>query len=456
MSALRHRMQAAGDLMARYGATFRYFWSIRAQMPTGLFREDEAQFMSAALAVQENPPSRTVRLLGWTLIAMVATALLWSILGHMDIVVNAQGKVIPSERVKVVAAVETGSLVRLAVQEGQRVKAGQVLLQLDTSVHDAERDKARGDQDAAVMAIARNHAILQALERQQAPSLASLESLNRQHGTTIEAGEWQQAQRHALLQYQDYMARRRKLSDDMAHYSQALPLAEQQAASYRQLSATKDVSLVAWQEKEQARLQLQAQLAEARNQLATLNAESKKAAVDQLAEARRVAAASTQDARRAASSGQFLTLKSPVEGTVQQLAVHTLGSAVQAATPLMQIVPSGGPIEVEAFIENKDKGFVHAGQNVEVKVETFQYTKYGTLKGRVSHVSQDAIQDEKRGLIYAVKVALDETSLDVDGVTTAITTGMAVGVEIKTGDRRIIDYVLDPLMRHTHEAANER
>lgn len=454
--SFKHRMEAVGDLMGRYGRIFQHFWSIRSQMPTGLFREDEAQFMSAALAIQEQPPSRTARLLAWILSAMVVTALLWSILGHMDIVVNAQGKVIPSQRVKNIAAVETGNVVRLDVEEGQHVKAGQILLQLDTSVHDAERDKAQGDQSEAVLSIARNQAFLNALARRQLPMLPAPAELARQYGATIDQNQWQSANQHVQIQYQDFQAKYQKLSDDVAHFSKALPLAEQQAASYQQLLATKDVALTAWQEKEQARIQTQAQLTEARNQLATLVAESRKLAVDQLAEARRLAGASTQDARRAASSGQLLTLKSPVDGTVQQLNVHTLGSAVQATAALMQIVPSGGTIEVEAFIENKDKGFVHAGQDVAVKVETFEYTKYGTLHGHVSHVSQDAIQDEKRGLIYSVKVTLDSALLDVDGTPTPITPGMAVTVEIKTGNRRIIDYVLDPLLRHTHEAVNER
>lgn len=136
--------------------------------------------------------------------------------------------------------------------------------------------------------------------------------------------------------------------------------------------------------------------------------------------------------------------------------MHTLGGVVQAAQPIMQIVPSQGPLEVEAFIENKDKGFVRAGQSAAVKVDTFEYTKYGTLPGKVTHVSQDAIPDEKRGLIYAVKVLLDETTLDVEGEPTPITPGMAVSVEIKTGDRRVIEYVMSPLMRHTREALRER
>ena len=179
-------------------------------------------------------------------------------------------------------------------------------------------------------------------------------------------------------------------------------------------------------------------------------------ALDQIAEARRIASASAQEARRAASTSRLLTLRAPVDGTVQQLAVHTLGGVVPAAQPIMQIVPSQGPLEVEAFIENKDKGFVRPGQSAAVKVDTFEYTKYGTLPGKVTHVSQDAIPDEKRGLIYAVKVLLDETTLDVQGVPTPITPGMAVSVEIKTGDRRVIEYVMSPLIRHTREAMRER
>lgn len=122
----------------------------------------------------------------------------------------------------------------------------------------------------------------------------------------------------------------------------------------------------------------------------------------------------------------------------------------------MQIVPTSGPVEVEAFIENKDRGFVHVGQAAAVKVDTFQYTKYGTLPGEVVHVSDDAIEDEKRGLIYAVRVRLNETTLDVDGKPMPVTPGMSVNVEIKTGDRRIIEYVLSPLLRHSREALNER
>lgn len=453
---LRHRLQAHGELWGRYGRTFAYFWQHRDQMRSRMLLEDEAEFLPAALAVQEAPPSRTARWIARLLMLLVLLAFAWALIGRMDIVVNAQGKVIPSSRIQTIASVDTGAIVTLNVQDGQRVKAGDVLLQLDTRAIDAERDKALGDKSEAVLNGARNLALLQALSQGRPPRMPSAQQLDEQYQVHIEPAKWEAARLHVQGQFLDYSSRQKKFADDIRHYGRMLPLATRQAESYKALAATQDVSRDAWQEKEQARLQLQAQLQEARNQQAALLAETRKNALDQIAEARRIAADSGHDAVRAASTGGLLTLRAPVDGTVQQLAVHTIGGVAQAAQPLMQIVPAGGPLEIEAFMENKDKGFVHAGQSVAVKVDTFEYTKYGTLPGKVIHVSQDAIPDEKRGLLYAVKVLLDRTTLDVDGKDTEVTPGMAVNVEIKTGDRRIVEYVLSPLLRHTHEALNER
>ena len=453
---LRHRLQAHAELWGRYGRTFAHFWRHRAALGEAMLREDEAAFLPAALAVQEAPPSRTARAVAWLLMLMVATAFAWALLGRMDIIVNASGKVVPSERSKTIAAVETGSVVSLDVAEGQAVKAGDVLLQLDTGALDAERDRALGEKNEAVLTLARNQALFDAVRQGRPPALAPLEQLDRQYATHLDADRWQAARLHAHGLWQDYAAKRKKLSDDIASYAQALPLAASQADSYRQLAASNDVSHDAWQDKEQTRLRLQAQLDEARNQRDALAAEVSRQALDQIAEARRIVTASTQEARRATSTSRLLTLHAPVDGTVQQLAVHALGAVVQAAQPIMHIVPSQGPLEVEAFMDNKDKGFVHPGQGAAVKVETFEYTKYGTLPGRVTNVSQDAIPDEKRGLIYAVKVLLDKTTLDVQGQPTPVAPGMAVSVEIKPGERRIIEYVLGPLIRNTREALRER
>ena len=141
---------------------------------------------------------------------------------------------------------------------------------------------------------------------------------------------------------------------------------------------------------------------------------------------------------------------------MQQLTVHTVGGVVPAAQPLMLIVPKENQVEVEAFLENKDIGFVQEGQVAAVKIDAFDYTRYGTIPARVTHVSRDAIQDEKKGLIYSVKVMLDRPTITVEDKTIPLSAGMSVNVEIKTGDRRIIAYILSPLMQHQREALHER
>jgi len=151
-----------------------------------------------------------------------------------------------------------------------------------------------------------------------------------------------------------------------------------------------------------------------------------------------------------------MRLTAPVSGTVQQLALHTVGGVVTPAQPVMVIVPEDQPLEIEAFIENKDIGFIRPGQEAEVKIETFQYTKYGTIPARVDFVSHDAINDEKRGLIYFSRVKMQRPRVNVDGVEVNLSPGMAVTVEVKTAKRRVIEYFLSPLMQYSSESFRER
>ena len=151
-----------------------------------------------------------------------------------------------------------------------------------------------------------------------------------------------------------------------------------------------------------------------------------------------------------------MCLTAPVDGTVQQLAIHTRGGVVTSAQALMLIVPKDDPVEVEAFIENKDIGFVKPPQEAEIKIETFQFTRYGTIHGEVISVSHDAIEDEKRGLIYSARVRMERSSMRVDGTDVRLSPGMAVTVEVKTGKRRVIEYFLSPLIQATSESMRER
>lgn len=446
--SLRHRFQAWGDLWRRYREHFAYAWVHRATLTPPTLHPDEAEFLPAALSLQARPVSPVGRWVARLLMLLVAVALLWSILGKVDIAVTAAGKIIPSDRTKTIASVEVASVRALHVQEGQAVHAGDVLVELDARTVDSERDKARGDAMTATLQAARSRALVVAIDTNKPPHLSPIPD--------VPTARWQEAEQHLQGQWQDFIAKRQRLEGDIRHTGEALPLAAERARDYAQLAQDKDVSRHAYLEKEQARVDLEGQLVSARNQRAALIAETRKTAQDALDEAERTLNDASQDAARAGAHSELLNLTAPVDGTVQQLTVHTVGGVVPAAQPLMQIVPRQSVVEVEAFLENRDIGFVREGQDAAVKIDAFDYTKYGTVPAHVTHVSRDAIEDEKKGLIYSVKVALDKSTLDVDGGRVKLTPGMSANVEIKTGTRRVIEYVLSPLIQHTQESLRER
>jgi hemolysin D len=443
-----HRIEAWLDLLRRYGRTFIHFWGVRHSLKTDFFNKEEAEFLPAGLSLLETPDSPTLRWTGRILMAMVLFTVLWSIFGQIDIIANATGKIIPSGRTKTIGSVDVASVKALYVSEGQEVHAGDVLVELDSSSSDAEHDKAMNAVAQARLQVARSQAMTEAVETLRAPVLGVVDG--------VTPAQRQTAKLQLEGQYKDFHAKLNRLDGEIIRYSQALPLATQRAEDYKSLMADNTVSRHAWLEKEQIRVDLQGQLNDARNQRLALIAQTRKEAQEALIEGQKIIAAGIQDQRRAGEHSKLLKLTAPVDGTVQQLNVYTVGGVVPAAQPLMQIVPKDNFVEVEAFLENKDVGFVHAGQDAEVKIDAFDYTKYGTIKAKVRHVSQDAIQDDKKGLIYSTKVVLDKNTIFVDGKTMQLSAGMSVNVEIKTGTRRVIEYVLSPLAQHQREAMHER
>jgi len=219
-----------------------------------------------------------------------------------------------------------------------------------------------------------------------------------------------------------------------------------------------------------------ASLLEQRRQTA---AEFQRTNLSDLTDAETKAASLHDELVKAQEHRNLDTLTAPVNGTVQQLAVHTIGGVVTPAQQLLVLVPADSRLAVEAMVPNKDIGFVHAGEKAEIKVDTFNFTKYGLLHGTVESVSRDAIarnkpadsngssakspgstdeSSEPRGqeLVYAARLALDRTQMDIDGKMVNLEPGMAVTAEIKTGKRRVIQYVLSPLLRYKQDALRER
>jgi hemolysin D len=470
------RLQALGDLLKRYGAAFRHAWQRRAEMETTSRLPHEAQFLPAALSLQESPVSPAPRVAMWLLISFMVLALLWAIFGRMDVVATAQGKIVPNDRTKTIQSFDTASVKAIHVTDGQRVKAGDLLIELDATTTLADTERVEGEQAVALLQVARGKALLDALGSGREPRLP------RPAG--VDDARYLEAQRLLAGQYAEYSARLSRIVADTARreaelrstqelvkkLEQTLPIAQQRAEDFKNLVAQNFVSRHGYLEREQARIEQEADLANQRSRLreieATLRevqgqrqalmAETRRATLDSTTEAQQRLDALDQEWKKADSRGRLMRLTSPVDGTVQQLVVHTQGGVVTEAQPLMVIVPSDNPLEVEAFFENKDIGFVKTGQMAEVKIETFQYTKYGTIDAEVSSVSHDAINDEKRGLIYSSRVRMAKTRLMVDGTEVSLSPGMAVTVEVKTGQRQVIEYFLAPLLQHTTESLRER
>ncbi len=162
------------------------------------------------------------------------------------------------------------------------------------------------------------------------------------------------------------------------------------------------------------------------------------------------------DYSKASQRERLTQLTAPVAGIVQQLAIHTTGGVVTEAQPLMIVVPDSARVTAEISIANQDIGFVHAGQMAEVKLETFPYTRYGTVQARVDIVTADAVTDEKKGSYYPATLTLSRKDMLIDGKRVNLSPGMNITAEIKTGKRRIIEYLLSPVQRAGSESLRER
>jgi hemolysin D len=441
-------MLALKDLAAHYCAMVTYHWQRRNTLHRMRYTASEAEFLPAALALIERPVSPTARLTGLSLTLLVVLGILWAVWARVDIIVTAEGKVIPTSRTKAIASVEVASVRNIFVSEGQSVKAGDRLLELDAKQVEAQEHKALAEVTAARLQIARSRALIAAIDHHRLPTLGPV--------AEAPASQYEETRSQLIGQYLDYEARLTQLDGEITRYSRALPLAQERARSYAELAKTHDVSGNASSERLQSAIDLEGQLAQAQNARLSLVAETRRQALDSLAEAEKVVSVASQDAAQAASHARLLMLRAPVAGSVQQLTVHTLGGVVPAAQALMLIVPKDDRVEIESFLENKDIGFVRTGQPAEVKVNAFDYTKHGMIHGQVASVSRDAIEDNKRGSLYRIGVNLARSHIIIGGQPVTLEPGMTVQVEIKTGSRRVIEYLLSPLLRHEHESLNER
>lgn len=459
-AAQRH---PAIELLARYRAVLQAAWQARHELAGPKRLADEAAFLPAALAIQETPVHPAPRRALWAIMAFFSLVLAWSWWGQVDIVAVADGRVVVSERTKIVQPLEAAVVRAIHVKDGDKVRAGQVLIELDPTSAQADSRSVQEQRKAAQAEATRARSLMTALQSGQTPTDAS----------SLAQAEWADI-RSQLARLDAEQARRQAelatVSEQIAKLQATLPLARQREADFKALAEQGFMSGHAGQDRvrerieqerdlatQQARLrEAEAVLAEGRHARAAFLAETQRSLADRLAKATLELAQLDQQGAKTAQRELLTQLSAPVAGTVQQLAIHTAGGVVTPAQALLVIVPDEAEVIAEVTVDNKDIGFVHAGQPVAIKLETFNFTKYGTVPGKVKSVSADAVPDEQRGAVFKAQIVLDKGSVGVDGKALRIAPGMNLTAEIKTGQRRVIEFLLSPIQRQVNESLRER
>jgi hemolysin D len=469
-------LHPAFELLGRYASVFKASW--RARKPfEGIGRlPDELAFLPAAMSLQETPPHPFPGLTARSVCGLFTVAVAWLYFAEVDIVAVAQGRIKVTDGSKQVQPLEISVVKAIHVQDGEQVRAGQILIELDNTLSSAEIERVKGELQGVTSEILRSESLIEALQVGGKPTIPS----NKEFALS----EPQRLREQLQAEWTDIGAKQTRLraevdlrraefdtvEQQIAKLRSTLPMLAQRERDYKTLTSQGFLSQHAEQDRTLDRLtqekDLGTFLARRKEALAAIHqaeemvhsflAESERSLRERQFQAglrhKQLLEASIKARQR-----QGLTqLAAPVSGVVQQLAVHTAGGVVTPAQTLLIVVPNDAPVTAEVVLENRDVGFIVEGQAAEIKLEPFPYTRYGTVPARVKSVSADAVYDEKRGSTFPVVLELQESYLSSKGKKFRLTPGMNLTAEMKTGKRRVIDFLLQPLEEHSKESFKER
>ncbi len=463
----------------------------KARQKRSRHARDRLQFSPAAIQIESAPPPIFGRVILWTIMLLVVIAILWAYLGRVDIVAVATGKIIPSGKVRQIQPFERAVVQEIHVRDGQRVTRGDPLVSFDSTFSAADQQQAMDDlQDAGarwLVEYAYNQ-FLQSQSTDRETPAGLIETATRQLAsdktgiavvtdhqflTRLLANRiaLHQAETAALQQEMEALAGTKRSARAIVEGLQAtLPIIDERTESIRALLARQLASRDHYLQQEQQRIEARQRLASESARVASLEAQigEVRAGLERLAQraleqnltalndARLRRAMAQQRLRKADEQRQRSVLRAPVDGIVTQLQIHTIGGIVRPAEMLMNLTPINERLEVEAFIRNRDIGFVRPGQPGAIKIEAYNFTRYGSIDGTLRTLSSDAVEKEGLGLVYPAIVSMSANRIAVGDQLMALTAGMSVSVEIKTGRRRILDYFLSPLLKMASESIRER
>lgn len=435
----------------------------------------ETAFLPAALEIQDSPPSPIGRLILWLIVGAGLFAIAWAILAKVDVVAVAEGRLVPMAKLQSVETAEAGIVTGILVREGQRVEKGQPLITLDPTYAQADTSTAQNELQAARLKRLRAQALL--AHADGAPFAAFLAQMGAAQAALAERRLVQSRAAELngnLGAIESRLAGAaegaRQAMTEIRRLDATLPIAREQLTARRALieaGYAAPLSIGELQEqvtaltfaRQSQRIEVQkikAEQAMLRQEKAQARDAFRAQAADELSQAEEVIATRTDVLAKAERRAALQTLNAPVAGTVNEIALTTLGEVAEPGGPLVTLVPAGSELVVHAFLLNKDVGTVRTGQEVAIKLEAYPFTRYGMVRGEIVMISADSVVDEARGLVYPAWVRITSNDIKIGGEPAPLTAGMVAVVEVKTGKRRVIDFLLSPIARATSEAGRER
>jgi hemolysin D len=440
-------------------------------------------FAPAILAVQEKPPSPLPRTMLYLLLSLFAILLAWTVIGKVDVVAVAEGKLVPQSYLKIVQPADSGIVKEILVKEGDKVEANQVLMRLDPKLSEADSKILEADYATKALQLRRIDAELTdaPLLVQKGDDPATFRQVDAQYRSHRQTYQDAVAQERALLA---------KAREDHAAASQVrnklhnvLPAYKEQETAWATLHkegfAGKLMALDHQRQRVEVEHDLKAQeetlggllanIEQSQRRLAQTTSQYKQQLHNEKAEIVAQLDRLKQEIAKQAHKHALLELKAPQAGKIKDLATHTLGTVVSPGTILMSLVPIDEPLKAEVMIQNDDVGFVKEGQSVKLKLAAYPFQKYGMVEGTVTHVSADATDapmakptDPGKGDTapavsgYKAIVTLKAQQLETQGERFTLSPGMQVAAEINQGTRTVLDYLLSPVQGVFHEAGRER
>lgn len=428
------------------------------------------EFLPSKMELLEKPSPFLSHLILKVIYASIIIAFLVCYFGSVDIVAVSQGKVIPTGNVKIIQPLNQSIISKIHVKEGLFVKKGDLLVSLDAIDWQKDLEIYQRQKTEKEIEIDRLSAIVKDLpftykeeyikdiylreknifESELIEYKSTVQSFTESIEQAVEDVKRQGFMIKSIESKMPYLKEKHDiyvnlLKEKIASKSQAYNFIEEYVETSQRLEALKKEKLQLINNKESVEQQKQSKISE-----------FKKTKYMELNKAKSELSQLLKQIEKLTQKSNQQDLVSPIDGKVTQLTIHTVGGVVSPAQELMKIVPLNKDLYAEVMLENKDIGFILLDQDVNVKLDAFPFTKYGLITGKVVDISQDAIVDEKKGLLFKAKIKLDRQYVRVNQNNINLIPGMSLSAEIKTGQRKLIEFFLSPVMQHIDESMRER